>query len=125
MGWGKAAEGGPGRAFVFFMDSAEELEDAFLEMEQEAMVAGEFTWAEKDYPCLASSRGQTKKLGEGGYSMDADLTILVRVDLFDEATPALKQRLEFEGRKYLIEDLRRPQVGTFIKLLCNDPNRGL
>ncbi len=107
------------------MSTIDEIRAAFLELESEPTVSGQFTWAGKSYPCLAGSASRSKKLEVGGWNLAAGLVILVRANLFDATPPQEKKIIEYDGRKWRIDEIRTPAGRPFLKLICNDPSQGV
>jgi hypothetical protein len=85
-----------------------------------------FTFKGQDYECIPSSRGKSDILGEGGFGIDADLSLTVLKELFtDGVYPLSQQRLTYKGVDYRILTVKQESTDGFIKLLCADTGRGL
>lgn len=93
--------------------------------ELEAEMLQTFTWNGSDYPCMSGSARRGKRLGSGGFMVEADLVLFVRTSHFSEDNLILlksgaKNRVTFDDHDYRIEDVVTPQGQPFLKLLCND-----
>jgi hypothetical protein len=87
-----------------------------------------FTWPStngNDYECVANEASSSKIFGEGGFSLEADLTLFVRIELLPATGPQEKETLMFGGRKYRIDNLSRLPGNAVLRMACNDPNRNL
>lgn len=84
------------------------------------------TWNDEDYECIPSSNGSTSNLEEGGFSVDADLIINIRKELFtDEVFPQAQQKLTYNDVVYRIQTVRTDATNTFLRLVCTDINKGV
>lgn len=85
-----------------------------------------FTWHGEDYGCIASSRGKTDVLGDGGFSVDADLSISVLKELFSDGNyPKPQQKIIYKSRGYRIQTVRQDTTDAFIRLICTDDMKGI
>lgn len=106
------------------MSFADEIAADLLSLESEFNQS--FSWNGNDYPCVTGSLRRSRSLTDGGFSLDADLVVYVRADLFAaDARPKSKEKLTFNSRSYRIEDVIVPATEPFLKLVCNDANRSL
>lgn len=85
-----------------------------------------FTWpvGGSDYICVGNVAESSKTLGVGGFALEADCSIFVRLELLPEPLPAEKQRLIFNGKTYRIDKVSKLPGDEVLKLICNDPTRG-
>lgn len=83
------------------------------------------SWNGADYPCNLGSARANKTLESGRYGLDADLVVFVRFALFATNRPTSKQKLTFNAKVYLIDDVLTPNGQPFLKLVCSDPNKNL
>ncbi len=111
------------------MDLPDELASDLAELELElGLTENEpqyFTWKNADYPCVPGSLTKGRTLGSGGFSLDADLILFVRAELFTAETgrPIAKEKLSFHNQTFRIEDVVAPASEPFLKLVCVHPNR--
>ena len=84
-----------------------------------------FTFAGQSYPCIANEAAASKIFGVGGFTLEADLTIFVREDVLGEVRPAETQTVTYKGRRYRIDKVAELPGDAVIKLVCNDPNKGV
>lgn len=105
-------------------EMAADLAELELELAPDGVTAHVFTWNGTDYPCAPGSTTRGKSLSDGGFSLNADLVLFVRVELFSDTRPESKQKLTFNSRSYRIDNVVSPAGEPFLKLICNDPNQG-
>lgn len=75
------------------------------------------------YPIVAGSVEVKKKLGAGGFSMDADLVFTMSNDVFgDSAAPTQKQLIVYLNKAYRIDSIRTLAGGVLQRYECNDPD---
>ncbi len=84
-----------------------------------------FTWGGADYPCCPNEATASKILGLGGFAIDADLLLFVRVAVLPDPGPREKQTLTFTGKKYRIDQRGVLPGQDIITLVCNDATRGV
>jgi len=97
----------------------------------ETTVGASITWAGQVFPCVAGAIMGGRILGLGGFTLNADTTIVLRFALFDPTVglPAEKQTLSYTSEpnapaRQLRIDKATPWQDALLVLECNDPNRG-
>lgn len=82
------------------------------------------TWKNEDYICIPSSEGATSLIGEGGFSIDADVVMSVRKELFtDGIFPKQQEKFTYQGKMYRVLTIREDVTGAFLRVFGVDPNR--
>lgn len=76
-----------------------------------------FTWSGSDYACIVTDREKGKKLEEGGFLEEFDLSIQTRASLFD-TLPAENQTVTHNSQLYRIGKVRINQSAKILTLLC-------
>jgi hypothetical protein len=87
-----------------------------------------FTWPStggQDYPCVANEASSSKVFGVGGFALEADLTLFVRLEVLPDPGPKEKQVIVYKGRKYRIDNLATLPGDEEMRMACNDPNRNI
>ena len=85
-----------------------------------------FTWKGEDYECIPSTANEIRGLEEGGFSVDADLSLSIRRELFtDGILPAAQQKISYRGRGYRIITIKQDASTSMIRLICEDDSRGI
>ena len=94
--------------------------------------AGAFvTWNGGNFPCCGGPELGGKLLGSGGLRLTAQVTLVVRLELFAGTPgPQEKQRLTYTsepegGFRALRVDTRTVFRNALLILECNDPNQAL
>ncbi len=106
------------------MDEATQtLLDGLLDGEE---AGASITWNNEAYPCCGGAELGGKLLGAGGYRITAQVTVIVRLELFGAATPQEKQRLTYTSApgataRPLRIDTRTAFRNALLILECNDP----
>lgn len=109
------------------MSTIDEVQAALLELERELLLSTIFTWNGQSYPALAAGRTGSDQFGAGGWAPNSDLGLVVRRSVFgesDDDLPGLKEFLDCNGRRYVIDQVIMPTGDPFLKLVCSDINRG-
>jgi hypothetical protein len=89
-----------------------------LERDTEAVV----TIAGTDYPCVANTSTRWSVFGEGGFALETDLTVYLRLEVCP-TVPSINDLVTFDGNSYrVLRPVELPGDGTF-KLICGDPDR--
>ena len=91
----------------------------------EALEPAAFTWNGAEYPCLASSVRRSRNLDPGGFTLEADLILYVRLAALGAGRPAPKEKLVHKTRTYRIETVTTPAQDQFLKLTCADAAKAL
>ncbi len=77
-----------------------------------------------DYPCIIGDRTDTQEAGLGGYAPDAAVEVVLRRDLFTEATlPALDDLILLNLKQHAIKSIVLSPDGSSVVLACYDPNK--
>jgi hypothetical protein len=101
-----------------------------------------FTWKTAEIPCTASFARRGSLPTEGGFDLEAALTLTVQLAEFissdtdvitadseiflsdnDLPTPAIGKTITYKGKRYRIYRTELAPSGTFANLLCEDINR--
>lgn len=86
-----------------------------------------FFWNSQDLPVAAGEDRHGKKLEFGGYQMDANVTILIAREDFNDGAgpfPLAKQTGYYPGQngtKYRIDEILNPPGSAFLTLRLVDP----
>ena len=84
------------------------------------------TYRGEDYECIPSSKGTINSLEEGGFSIDADLSVTIRKSLFvDGVYPKSQEKIIYESKTYRVSTVRYDLTGTIVRLICVDDTRGI
>ena len=96
--------------------------DGLLELESE--LGQTFRWHNIQYPCIAGGDMRTSDYDAemGGMVRRDSTAIIVRTALFPSNTPAVRDMVTFNGRKFRIEDIRRAPSNSFYVYELTDPN---
>ncbi len=86
-----------------------------------------------ELPCVGNTAESSKALGMGGFQLEADLSVFVRVEVmptqenFAAAGIAEKQKLTYSGngRVYRIDQIRLLPGDSVYKFTCVDLNKGV
>ena len=81
-----------------------------------------FTWGNVEYPCVPSQTVASQSLGPGGFSLEADLTLYVRVEVLPTPGPQENQFVTVKGKRYRIDKLSTLPGDSILRLICNDPS---
>jgi hypothetical protein len=108
---------------------AADLAELELEQAPDGLTPLQMTWNGAAYPCCAGSGTRSKSNQPGGFSLESDLTLIIRANLFTAADLALlkagtKNLLSYDARNWRIDRCITPAGDPFVKLLCNDPAQG-
>jgi len=112
-------------------------EGIFVEVMLEGLLLSESSlrcsiiWAGEEYPCTGGPEVGGKKLDEGGFRLQANLKLKVRVEVFPDGVsiPQEKQTLHYKRnssavpKKYRIDSITN-YYGAYLLLECNDPSAG-
>jgi hypothetical protein len=117
-----------GRPFYFMDEFTETLLEGLASLEESS--GATITWRDNDYPVAGGPELGGKLLGQGGYRVTAQVTIVVRVALFGSgARPVEKSEILYtsaegaDGRPLKIQSVNIFR-NAFLVLECNDPNQG-
>jgi hypothetical protein len=97
----------------------------------EASLRCSIIWAGAEYPCSGGPEIGGKKLDEGGFRLQANLKIKVRVEVFPDGVsiPQEKQTILYKRnasavpKRYRIDSITN-YYGAYLLLECNDPAAG-
>lgn len=103
---------------------AQEINDALKEIEQINPIT--VSVGSNNYVCSIGSQMSGSKLGEGGWGGDADVRIVIRLQVIGiNPLPIRKSKLTLRGVLLRIDDITTDPTQTYIVLSCVDPSRGV
>lgn len=85
-----------------------------------------FIWSSGSYTCIPSSAKNERVLSEGGFMIEADLVLSVRLNQFQSlALPQAQQTISYLNNSYRIINVHtQPVFGTYLRLFCQSIFRG-
>lgn len=79
-----------------------------------------------DYPCTPGSAANFAVLTEGGFSVNLDMVLTVRQDLFTVGNfPLHQQRVKYRGEGYRIYEVRKDATTAYMRLLLINDTKGI
>jgi len=102
-----------------------ELSDQFVKAlaELEPDCGSVITWHGNDYPVMPGSAVRGKDLGAGGFKLRSDLKLIVRLAVFPDPGPQLKQTITYLGDAYRIDTMEKMPGDGFWRWELNDPTQ--
>jgi hypothetical protein len=109
-------------------DVTDVLLDGLLAREEEE--GASINWAGEDFPCSAGTENTGKMLGQGGFRLTAEATLVVRTSVFPNGTglPVEEQTLTYKStpdaaaRPLRIKNIIRWR-GAVMVLMCSHPSQ--
>lgn len=84
------------------------------------------TWKGEEYKCIPSSVQKIKVLDAGGFMVNTDLILTVRLDQFSEVFPEPQQTITFRDKGFRIIGVNTVGVAdSYIRLFCEQLARGV
>lgn len=85
-----------------------------------------FIWKGEEYKCVPSSVQKVKVLDAGGFMVNTDLILTVRLDQFSEVFPEPQQTITYLDKGFRIIGVNTIGVaGSYIRLFCEQLARGV
>lgn len=79
-----------------------------------------------NYPCIPGSAANFAILTEGGMSVNLDLVLTVRQDLFTVGNfPLHQQRVKYRGEGFRIYEVRKDSTTAYMRLLLVNDTKGI
>ena len=84
------------------------------------------TYRDESIRCVPSGVGVNDVLEIGGFSVTADISFVVRKEVFaDGIYPQSQEKVTSKGITYRIATVREDTTGVFLRLICINENRGI
>ncbi len=108
-------------------EQAQHLIDGLLETE--AALGAVIQWGGRNYPCTGGPVFGGKRLDAGGFRLQADATLVLRLAVFANGTPQEKQLLSYcstaeDAPRALRIKSATTLWGAVLILECEDPKQG-
>ena len=85
-----------------------------------------FIWKGEEYKCIPASVQKVKVLDVGGFMVDTDLVLTVRLNQFSEVLPEAQQTITYLDKGFRIIGINTVGVAqSYIRLFCEQMNRGV
>jgi hypothetical protein len=97
-------------------------------LEVEAELGQVMTFNGQDFPCVGGASTTKRTVEIGGFSVDYDFEVAVRVAPFTDASlspPDAQDKITTNGKTYRVVSAITSPCGSVASLLCADDSRGV